>query len=338
MDRRKIKHLATILALLFSGGAFAIAIPNTSSNPKSFLGPSLALSFTKGVTENTAVSIGGEGGPRIIRVDGTLGWEWTYYQRIKLTAEFLKEKLTYSFFDGRTKQWMDQGALGLAYQYDFHQTVPYGIKLELGGYVAHAPSRNLGTSSGSFIDKNGNLQFYTFQRRIAGSNSAGVAPGVILTPQTGTDIGLLVNYDSVRYATVNRSSADAKGLGGTIFLNQAINDNLSFGLSGAVRAPFNEYQGNISWGNVPYHGTWIFRLYGDYAIGKNTLPTTYNIGLGADYLMDVERVQMPASPPPPMPQCHDSKTCLFIKTNHVFTKIWWCHLLSGKKWKQRIRV
>jgi hypothetical protein len=303
MDRKKISSLALITTFLLSGSALAISIPNTSSNPKTFLGPSLALSVTKGVSENTAFSIGGEGGPKLMRVNGTIGWEWTYYQRIKATAEFLRQKLTYSFFDGRASEWMSQGALGLAYQYNFHDTLPYNTTLDLLGYVSHAPSRNLGTSSGTFIDSTGTPQDYLFQRRIAGSNAAGISPGVTISPTSRTSLGFLVNYDSVRYDTVNNNGGDAKGLGGTVFLNQALNDDVTLGLSGAVRAPFNDYQGYVAWGNVPYYGTWIFRVYGAYTIGKHSLPTTYNVGLGADYLIDTQPVLVAA----PLPILHGYK-------------------------------
>lgn len=305
MDRKIFSVFFCFVVL--SSMAMATSIPNTSNNPRTFLGPSASLSITKSMSEDSAFSIAGEGGPKIVRLDGTLGWDLNYYQRIKASAEFLREKLTYSFFDGRQSAWMNQGALGLDYQYDFRETVPYNTKIDLAGYLSHAPSRNLGTSSGVF-NNHGVLTNYTVVHRIAGSNGAGVSPGVTITPWEGTDIGFKVNYDSVRYDTIYRHSANAKGFGGTVFLNQNIVDDVDLGLSAAVRAPFNDYEGNISWGNIPYYdGLWRFKIYGAYTIGKNTLPTTYDIGIGADFLADaIEHVQS-APPPPSMPLYKDMR-------------------------------
>ncbi len=293
--------------VMFTSMAMATSVPNTSSNPRTFLGPSASLSVTKSMSEDSAFSLAGEGGPKIIRLDGTLGWELSYYQRIKATAEFLRENLTYSFFDGRQSAWMNQGAFGVDYQYDFHETVPYNTKLDLAAYVSHAPSRNLGTSSGVYNNQ-GAPTNYTVVHRVAGSNAAGVSPGVIVTPWEGTSVGLQVNYDSVRYNTINRSSANAKGLGGTVFLNQNIVDDVDLGLSGAVRAPYNDYEANISWGNIPcYSGLWKFKIYGAYTIGKNSLPTTYDIGIGADFLADAFEQVQTTPPPQPMPHYKDMR-------------------------------
>ena len=306
--KKMTKFLSFNFILFFASMAMATSIPNTSRNPKTFLGPSAALSVTKSMSENSAFSIAGEGGPRNLRLGGTIGWEMNYCQRIKATAELLRQKLTYSFFDGRQSAWMNQGALGVAYLYDFHESVPYNTQFDLSAYISHAPSRTLGTSSGTFINADGDPQNYTVVRRVAGSNGAGISPGIGISPWMGTHVGLQLNYDNVRYDTAHRNSANAQGLGGTVYLNQALTKNVNLGLSAAVRAPYNEYQANIAWNNVPCAPQWIFRVYGDYAIGKNTLPTTYNVGIGADYLVDaVEEVQVPASPAP-MPRFKDQPT------------------------------
>jgi|GEM_PF-1115709 len=318
MDRKIVSRFALFSTLLFSCVAFATSIPNNSPNPKTFLGPSLSLSVTKGISEDTAFSIAGEGGPKLMRVSGTLGWELTYYQRLKATAEFLREKLTYSFYTGRVNEWMNQGALGLAYEYDFHDAIPYDTKLSLSGYVAHAPSKTLSTQNVTFINSMGASQSETVARRIAGSNAAGVSPGVTIVPWEGTSATLQVNYDSVRYDTSNGAASDAKGVGGTVSLSQALSEDVSLGLSAGVRAPFNDYEGNITWGNVPYYGTWQFKVYGAYTIGKQALPTTYNIGFGVDYFVDVERYRVSPASAPPMPRINGYKDAPAYKDMPVY--------------------
>lgn len=305
--RHLLKRTFVFLTAVATTIAFATPIPNTTSNPTTFLGPIAQLGVTKPVSDNTAVSALGEAGPKNFRLGGTVGWDLTYYQRLKVSAEWLRQQITYSFFDGRESPWLNQGAIGADYQYDFHDRVPYNTQLDLGIYYSHAPSTNLGTSTGSYLNSAGIPQFYTDNKRIAGSNAAGVSPAVTIWPLEGTGLTFALNYDNVRYDTVNSPSQNAIGLGGTIGLHQAITQDIALGLSGAVRQPFNNYQADISWGNVPYHGTWVFSLFGAYTVGKNTLPTTYNVGLGANYLMDAhETAPAPRARTVPLPMYKDA--------------------------------
>lgn len=268
--------------------AIATSIPNTSSNPKTFLGPTAHLSVTKAMSDNTAFSVLGEAGPRNWRVGGTLAWEIDYYQRFKTSVEFLSQKITYSFFDGRTSPWVNQGALGVDYQYDFHEAAPYSTQLDLAAYLSHAPSKTLGTDNSAYINNVGTLVPFSLARRIAGSSAAGVSPGVTFSPWYGTSTNVRLNYDDVRYDNKYRSSVTAKGLGGTIRIDQMLVEDVILGVSAAVRQPFNNYQADLSWGNVPYYGLWVFKIFGAYTIGKNSLPTTYNVGVGADYLIGAD--------------------------------------------------
>ena len=268
--------------------ATATSIPNTSSNPKTFLGPTAHLSVTRAISDNTAFSVLGEGGPRNWRVGGSLAWEIDYYQRIKTSVEYLSQKITYSFFDGRTSPWVNQGALGVDYQYDFHEALPYSTQLDLAAYVSHAPSKTLGTDNGAYINNVGTLIPFSLARRIAGSSAAGLSPGVTFSPWYGTSTNVQLNYDDVRYDNKYRRSVTAKGLGGTVRIDQMIVEDVILGVSAAVRQPFNNYQADLSWGNIPYYGLWVFKIFGAYTIGKNSLPTTYNVGVGADYLIGAD--------------------------------------------------
>jgi hypothetical protein len=296
---RMKKCFSIIFCIVCVSAAMATSIPNTSPNPKTFLGPTGSLGVTKLITDNTAFSVAGELGPRDLRLGGTLGWDIDYYQRIKASGELLRQKITYSFFSGRAEPWLNQGAVGLDYQYNFRDFDPVNTILDLSAYYSHAPSANLGTITGTYIPAGSTTPVaFIDERRIAGSNAAGVSPGISVTTLSGTRLGAALNYDNVRYNTENRPGVNATGLGGTVKLNQAITEDLSIGASAAVRQPFNNYQADIALDNVNYYGVWIFKLFGAYTIGKNSLPTTYNVGIGADYLIDAGKDDVFPTPQP----------------------------------------
>jgi hypothetical protein len=262
---------AAIVAIAAFGclEAFSAAIPNTAENPNIFLGPIARVGITAPISDYTAFSLLGEGGPKNWRLGGTLGWQVSYYHRIKASAELLRQKLTYSFFDGQQSAWMNQGALGLRYEYDFREDAPfntYNTLLTLSGYYSHAPSRMLSNSSGSYLN-NGVTQYYTVYRHVAGSNAAGISPGITIMPWEGTSVSGELNYDNVRYNNVYTSKEDPKGLGGTLALNQALTDNLNVGISGAVRQPFTNYQADVN-----YSSNSLFEAIESVAIPGRTIP------------------------------------------------------------------
>lgn len=283
------KYAGILLTAFCMTAATATSIPNNAHNPSTFLGPTVRLGVTKLVTDDTAFSVAGEAGLRNLRLGGTFGWEFDYNQRIKASAEVLRQKITYSFFSGRESPWLNQTAVGLDYQYDFRNYEPFNTLFDLSGYYSHAPSTVLGVDTGTYIPAGSStpIPFYDV-KRIAGSHAAGVSPGITIATLEGTRVGAEINYDNVHYDTKYRSGENGIGWGGTVKLNQAITQDISVGAQAAVRAPFNNYQADIALDNVDFYGTWVFKLFGAYTIGKNSLPTTYNVGLGADYLIDAK--------------------------------------------------
>jgi len=293
MKRLCIKFLIFMATLIFYSAAHSTSIPNTD-DPKTFLGPTARVGFTSTLNNYTAYNIAGEAGIKNFRLGGTLGWKLTENQWLKISGEYLWQKITYAFFSGNTDKWVDQGALGAGYQYDF-LNYSYQPQFGLNAYVSHAPNKSLSTVTGKFTNAQGSLVPFTDIRRIAGSNAAGIAPGVAIAPWQGGKVSAALNYDNVRYDNRNGPNEDAIGVGGTIGLNQAITDNLGLALSAAWRQPFNNYAANLSWSNVHYYGIWSLGLFGDYTIGKNTLPDTYNVGLSANYFLDQRCQTVPAN-------------------------------------------
>ncbi len=279
----------------------ALAASVTFAEPRTFIGPTAHLGIVKTITDESAFALAGEVGPKNLRAIGTVGWEFDYHQRVKGTLEYLREKLTYSFPTGNQQEWMGQAAIGLDYQYDFRQIEPYNTLLDLSGYYSHSPSKNLGvTTLTSTISTTKTSS--TVYNRIAGANAFGGGPGLTIATLGGTAAGLELDYDNVHYDTKNAPALTVKGLGGTFRLSQLLTENVKVSASAAVRKPFNDYAGNISFGNVDFHGIWSLSAFGDYMIGKKTLPSSYNVGLGADYFIDARKDDLPPLPQRPMPQ------------------------------------
>lgn len=286
---KKISKLTIVLgSVLCSIGSTHAAIGFDTDDTRTFLGPTFRLGYTRAINEDTAFSVAGEAAPKNLRVGGTLGWLLTPQQRIKISAEYLWQDITYAFFSGNTNQWVNQGALGAAYQYDFDYM--FNPQFDLSAYASHAPSKSLSTILQSINNPDGTISSYVVDRRIAGSNAAGIAPGITITPWTGGRLSALLNYDSVHYDRKYQADDNAVGFGGTLGFNQVLTRHMGLGLGAEVRQPFNNYTASVTWSTLPDCGSWVVGLYGNYLSGKESLPDTWNVGLSANYLFDNQPV------------------------------------------------
>jgi len=279
------------LSVVLCSTLLCLSTAHASSGPTTFLGPTLQGSYTGNINNNSAYSLLGEAGVKNFRVGGTLGWKAEENQYLKLSAEYLTQDITYSFITGNSNQWMSQGALGAGYLYEFAGN--YQPHFDLNAYVSHAPSKSLSAVNGTTIVA-GVLNNFTVQRRIAGSNAAGIVPALSIAPWQGGRVGVGLNYDNVRYDKNYSPNEDAKGFGGTATFDQKLSQTVDFGLSAAVRQPFNNYAANVSFSN-PAFNNWVLGVGGDYTTGKNTLPNTWDVLFSASYSFDKRTVSAPAA-------------------------------------------
>ncbi len=283
-----MKSLFILRAIILRTMLLGILLTSTtiyaSNKPTTFLGPNLTGGFGNTINNTTAYSLLGEVGVKNLRVGGTVAWQLNNTQFLKASAEYLQQNITYSFNSGDTSQWVSQGALGADYLYQF-SGYRYEPQVDVAAYLSHAPNKSLGNRSTTTVIS-GTTTTILNQRHIAGSDGAGVIPTLSVAPWQGGRAGIGLNYDNVRYNQNFSPSQNANGLGGTFTLNQQIAKDVSMGVSAAVRQPFNNYAANVSFNNLQYHGTWALDVDSQYTAGKNTLPSTWNVGLSVSYYMD----------------------------------------------------
>ncbi|MCD6040108.1 MAG: hypothetical protein K0S27_1508 [Gammaproteobacteria bacterium] len=274
---------AFYLLVIALNTAFAITTaPGTSTGVNNFLGPTLNVSLSPLLGQDISSSLGIEGGPRHYRGNATLGWMLAQNHRIKFTGEYLWQKIDYSFYSGVTRQWVNQGAVGANYQYMLFDGVLNDLRLD--GYYSYAPSTNLSTLSGTFVSSN--TLSYTDQRRIAGSNAAGISPGFDLHPWYGARAVISMNYDNVHYHTHYLPTPHYSGVGGTIDFKQNLSTHLQLNLSAASRIILNNYQAGLSWNQPIESGVLRVGITGEYNKGKHTLPNTSLVALNLNYIFD----------------------------------------------------
>jgi hypothetical protein len=284
---KKIARFSALMSLIWTVTSYA-NIPNTNYHPTTFLGPSARMSFNGFITDTSAYSFGAEGGIHNGRLNGTVGWNIINVHYIKLSAEYLWQDVRFPFFDGTQYKWVNQGALGGMYKLDFDPCSVWHPTFNLNAYLASASAVRMNTKFGTYSAA-GVPTFYTLQRAIVGSKSSGFSPGFSLQPWHGGTVGIDANYDNVRYENKILPAEQVQGWGGTAYINQTFYQQFSVGALAGVRKPFNFYQADVGWQTIPCNGSWLFKLFGAYVAGKDQLPNTYNVGLSADYFLDMPR-------------------------------------------------
>lgn len=303
--------LTTILcSLSLSSNNYADTVPN-DDQPTTFLGPTIAGNFVSSIGSDSAYSIFGEAGGRNFRAGLTFGWNVGKNQRFKATGDYLWQRLDYGFFSGDEDYTAQQGSVSAAYQYDLADP-RFQSKIGINGYFSYALDKSIGIITGQYLTPSQTLQPYSDLRRTTGARGRGISPAFSLVPWHGAVLTGEVNYDNVGYDQDYIKDRDAIGVGGTIRLDQAITQQVSFSGYAAVREPFNDYFASFQWSSLPCASQWVLGLFGEYTIGKLTLPTTYNVGISIDYFFDKRRVSttLPGLKDPLPPQLTESDQLL----------------------------
>lgn len=276
-----------IFIFLCSSSSVFAAVPNQTHPNARFLGPILRGTVTGPLTYTSAFSFGAEAAQDNLRASGTFGWEIYNKHHLKFSAEYLWQELDYAFFAGNNNGNVTQGAVGADYWYAIPTSSSLRPGFTMNAFYARAGNIRIATPSGLFVNSVGDIESYTNVQTVAGSNASGFSPGIRVQPWWGTEALVKLNYDRVHYNTHNNVSPNVRGFGGTLYLNQHLTNHLVLEGLAANRKPFNFYQAAIAWRDSPCDNAWTLKLGSSYTQGKNTLPSSYNLGVTFDYFLDV---------------------------------------------------
>lgn len=167
-----------------------------------YLVPNAQLSITpQEIGDYGAFSALGEVGERNFRGSGTYGVYLAPCHRLKVSGEYLAQRLRYHFENGDSKDWVSQYALGTEYQYllpsSFFQSIDAGTS------YSHAFNRKLGTKH---PEPN-----QTLKRRIAGSDGGFGYLGSTVRLWQCAFFSADVNYDYVKYHRIYQDHKLANG-------------------------------------------------------------------------------------------------------------------------------
>lgn len=239
--------------------------------------PNFRFNFTSQPTilDNILVSFLGEIGKYNYRINGTIGSQLDFHQRVKFSFEYLRQRLAYRFSTGTHNQWVLQGAFGAAYQY---QIEDYWLtSMEFSAYYSFAPSHHLHRIQ--FSDDT-----LTVFRNIAGSDAFGLKIGGSMEPWCLANLTVAVDYDNVKYRKKYSHEHYVAGLGGVVELNQCLPYGFNFDAVAEIRRPFNYYRALLNWTTAMKCGFAGIGVFGSHTEGKRYhLPNNTTAGIEISY-------------------------------------------------------
>lgn len=210
-----------------------------------------------------------EGGERHFRGSGTFGLDLSSDDRMKVTGEWLLEKNSYNFCSGKARAWLNQWALGFAYQHLFCN--PYILSFDVGATYSRAYGKGIGTQSCSIQSD--------IKRYIAGSEAIDARLGATFFSFCDGILSLYATYDKVEYLKRYYPDEEESGFGGGAKIVQPLYPCLDLVAGVEVRPPYNYYNAELNWVSEFCCYDYTLGFFGAYTQGKGGLSNDGRLGI-----------------------------------------------------------
>lgn len=239
------------------------------------------------LNDRLAMSFLGEIGEEQNRANATLGIMLSPNILFKTGGEVLNQRLKYGFATGH-ERWMQQWAAGAALQYNIQSSIRscYIETVDIAAHWSYAQSKHLRDMICSASQ--------LIKRRIAGSNGYGLDAGLSIMPWGGGRLRTGIAYDYVRYKAKWSSQVDS-GLGGFVNLEQSLKHGFGVNFKAEFRAPYNYYEGEVTWKERMFNGYVTIGAFGGYTQGHHRLPDSTIFGLEISFDVSTGSYQRPIS-------------------------------------------
>jgi hypothetical protein len=191
----------------------------------------LGLDFMQMLTESFGVSIKTGIGTKERRANITAGFAIGTDQQIKLTYEYLAQQLNFDFASGGVEEWVDQNAVGAAYQYLIRKSILHSI--EVSGYTIRANSKDLSDVIFN-VNTATNLSGATTEsydinyRRIAGGTENTIQAALNLLPLKDTALTIGGGFSQISYDTKYESNQARSTIAYQLQLTHLLSEKTKF--------------------------------------------------------------------------------------------------------------
>lgn len=191
----------------------------------------LGLDYMQMLTESFGVSIKTGIGPKERRANITAGFAIGTDQQIKLTYEYLAQQLNFDFASGGVEEWVDQNAVGAAYQYLIRKSILHSI--EVSGYTIRANSKDLSdvifnvntvTNPSGATTESYDINY----RRIAGGTENTIQAALNLLPLKDTALTIGGGYSQISYDTQYESNQARSAIAYQLQLTHLLSEKTKF--------------------------------------------------------------------------------------------------------------
>lgn len=231
------------------------------------------------ISSDLAYCISAEAGRRNYRGSGTLAYSLGEWGLVKVTAEYLTQKLGYAFSNGIAHRYVDQVAAGAAYRKDLCVSwIPFLEAIQGSVYGSHAFNRSVGHFTCPGFSE-------SFDRRIAGSHAVSGTFGATCIPWESGRLQLQTTYDYISFDRKFRHHKVKSGFGSIFSITQCVTRDLDLELDVEFRKPYSYYIGSLNW-RVPY-GNWrglAVGAFASYTQGRYGVPNNTCAGIQLSYV------------------------------------------------------
>lgn len=239
--------------------------------------PDFRLSMTPlFITDDQAVAAFAEIGPQTVRANATYGINTYECQMIKLSAEYLSQKLGISFKSGRTHRWVSQGAVGGIYRFVIRND--YVEDVDVGMTYSHAKTKSLKLKMIPEVND------FTY-RAIAGSDAFGLNAATSMYPWSGGRISGTAFFDVVRYRRHYEKKLTRCGPGIGIAFDQRLFQNWNIHAGVDVRNPFIYYNARLSSAYLCFGTVCAISIFGEKIHGLRDVPSSSRVGINLDLIL-----------------------------------------------------
>lgn len=212
--------------------------PEYGSDSGFVLGATLAKKFS----DNSAGGLLLSAGSKKQEIISNLGLGIGDNHRMLVTFGLLRQKLDFSFASGSVKEFVNQYAGVLGYQY--YLSDGFFNALEFNGYATKTPSRELDSKQYN-IDTATFYELWNDNRRIAGSRITGYQAQLVMVPNVGGSIKLGAGAEQLRYDLLAGEDKTTRATGNAEW-SQSFRGGFGLKLAANTAAAQNRYSVDLS--------------------------------------------------------------------------------------------